>query len=857
MEGSSEKADQPARRRRGCMVRILLAILFLVICGAGVRVALPGVIERAVAFVSREYVGLPARIDNVDLGVVEGMVLLEGVTVGPKQDGVKPLDAAWNPPEIPRDTALLHFDRILIRFSWGALLEKTVRLTEVSLDSPVVRLVREADGMIDPLRHAKPAAPPAEEKKLEAEADSEPWRVEVAQFALNTPGVAIVDEKSSDKLLEFSLESFRLDDVGLRGMDVGFGAMGIEGPVLKVQRDFVLAESATATSAPAGSAPAGNATTVAGFRIRKIDVERAQFTWLSKEGPLDVQMTLRASGVTAAQGVKFPMDLAVQVLGGNVRLAGDVGVLPPSFHGNITWSDLPFPPLLLAAQPKFAAWLPSAKSGGDVSLDVDLGVGSGPPKLRIAGRSVLRDFQLTEPRGEVSVGWDELEVVARGIEVPIPDGSKPVGTVRADFDLIRFSSPSLRYTHPPGFLKSDEASAVPPGDSGPPVEVETKVERFEISGGTVEVKDTTTTPAASSSVKNLEVQLRDIRFPDPSVGSVSVRATLPSSSSLAVDGALGAGMAGDFTISLKSLDLPTFSPYAMAAGASLDAGEVSLDTKLSLRGAAVQAESDLVLSKFGISLRDPSSFSRQFGMPIDLAIALLSDPQGDIRLKIPVRMDEKGATVPVGTVVASALKAALVGALTTPLKLLGASLGGPGTSAGLAIPPVKSVAGSAELDVGAAGRADSLVKLLAGRPGMGLVLRGRTGPADNPIVAAQILMERTKAGDPLPEVKDAGLLARLSARQILLKRARGEAPRVSAKDEALMDRLVAAVVIPPERMASLAKSRAEKLANMLASRGVDRKKLTIGENEAAGDPGVVISLRPVQAGAKVPAKPTP
>jgi hypothetical protein len=342
-----------------------------------------------------------------------------------------------------------------------------------------------------------------------------------------------------------------------------------------------------------------------------------------------------------------------------------------------------------------------------------------------------------------------------------------------------------------------------------------------------------------------------VHFPDPQAKAIRIHAVLPKTSVLTIDGDLRPGNNGDFTVSLQKLDLPVFSPYAMAAGASLDAGQASIKTKVKMRGTTMQVDNELVLRKFGVSMRDPSTFERSFGMPIDLVLALLRDPSGDIKLKIPVKIDDKGAEVSTGAIIASALKAALLGALTSPLKLLGGAFeGAQGMVGGMfSIPAIKSRAGVAEPDADASARLDSVAKLLSERPTMGLTLRGRTGPADMPVVAEQVLVERIKNGKGLPDVEGTGILVRRRISQALTARDKsgaaktGEAPALSAEDKVVFDRCIAAAEVEPSRLDALAKSRAEKVRDLLVAKAIDAARVTVGEREADGDPGVVISLR--------------
>ena len=58
-------------------------------------------------------------------------------------------------------------------------------------------------------------------------------------------------------------------------------------------------------------------------------------------------------------------------------------------------------------------------------------------------------------------------------------------------------------------------------------------------------------------------------------------------------------------------------------------------------------------------------------MPLDLALALLRDPQGDIALPIPIEYGAQGASANIGTILLGALRAAITGAVTSPIKALG------------------------------------------------------------------------------------------------------------------------------------------------------------------------------------------
>jgi hypothetical protein len=205
---------------------------------------------------------------------------------------------------------------------------------------------------------------------------------------------------------------------------------------------------------------------------------------------------------------------------------------------------------------------------------------------------------------------------------------------------------------------------------------------------------------------------------------------------------------------------------------------------------------------------------------------------------------EKGAELGLGAVVASALKAALLGAVSAPLKMIGAAIGGgEGAAAGgLAIEPLPCVAGAAALAGDPGARLDGLAEMLSERPSVRLSLSGRVGAADRPILAEQLLVERWQRGEGLPELEGTSLLSRRRIGQALGRRAAGGATGLDPEDQALYERYVAAVAVPDERLAALAAARAALVRDQLAARGIAAARLELREPASEATPGVVIAI---------------
>jgi hypothetical protein len=508
-----------------------------------------------------------------------------------------------------------------------------------------------------------------------------------------------------------------------------------------------------------------------------------------------------------------------------------------------------------------AAWVKSCHAFGDLTVKARL---AGPESgVRIAGTAHVRDFAVGDPKAdEVSLAWKDLEVVAREVFVPLPEEGQPIQPTRVALERVRLESPDGRYTLPATSLAELLGGGAPPpeapaqGEPEPAAEesaaqpaaaeggaaapVELTLDSLEIVGARARFRDQTVTPASDTRVRDLSVAASDVRFPELRARNVRVRGLIPDATRFDLRGGLDQDT-GEFRLELERLALPPFNPYASGAGYQV-AGEASLESTLRMRGASYQADNQLVLHALRVDTQKAGDFEGRFGVPIDLALALLRDPKGDIRLPIPVSLDESGAGVDVGAVVGGALRQALTGALASPLKLVGAVLptGGGGKPS---LEPLACVPGGDGLAPDAQARLEPLASLLTQRPALGFRLAGRTGPEDRPVVAEQILVERALAGEDLPQVEDAGFLARRRVAGALAARGRAEAEELSPEDQALLERYKAALQIPPERMAALARRRAEAVRDVLGSaHGIDARRLELAEPGGEGAPGVIVEF---------------
>ncbi len=829
--------------RRGWRLWLLIAVAVLV----AVRVSAPYALEWAIERQATQALGVPVRVGDVDLWLVFGGVELEDLRIGQR---TVPMDT----PEVDPADALLAWSRVYARIGWLDLPFGRVRIRDLEVDEPALKLVRDENGRIEPL----PPAPPELEapEPVEDEGGGLPFLLD--RLAVKAANLRLLSaDPSRPGLVELSIEEFSLADLGLdeRG-EISLGGIGISGPKLRVLRDYAFEPPAPAEAPAAISARPPAGTSAPQYAVKRISIERAAFTLVMPETALDVAIGLQAEDVTAKADTTFPVKLAIEVAEGTVGIDARVGLDPLVFDGDVRWQGLHLPPLLATLGPGPATWVRSGVAGGNLHAALRLSPLAEAP-ARVTGTLSLSDLLVHDPAEDVSVAWKSLDVAIDEALVFLRPGA---GAPQVALASVRLVDPAIAYTLPAPALDELTAGAPAEGEPSPePPDVAAapptaapapriSLASLELTGGRLDFTDRTVTPFQKAELRALAIAAKDVRFPERDVRDLKLSAQLPGKGKLDVRGDLRGGN-GEIQLALDQMGLAPFNPYATSyGGVAIDSGSTTLKTDVKIRGARIDADNQLVIQQLGVSSHD-ASVVPGLGVPIDLALALLRDTKGDITLPIPVVVDEMGAGAGIGAIVAGALKAALVGALQSPLKGLGLVAGAfGGSEGGLGVEPLRCLPGAADLAPEEEQRLTALAEMLASRPTLALALHGRTGPADGPGLAEQILVERIETDDP-PELEGSGFFQRRRLTAALRDRARGRAHELSAEDTAMLARWIAAVEIPPARLQSLAGARAETLlARLVSEHGVPTTRVSVAGSAEPGDPGVVVDL----AAASVP-----
>ncbi|MGZ8165367.1 MAG: DUF748 domain-containing protein [Methylobacter sp.] len=177
---------------------------------------------------------------------------------------------------------------------------------------------------------------------------------------------------------------------------------------------------------------------------------------------------------------------------------------------------------------------------------------------------------------------------------------------------------------------------------------------------------------------------------------------------------------GDYNVELnfQGLPMPLISPYMVQfAGYKVEKGKLTLGLKYKVANNQLTASNSILIDQLtlGEKVENPDAVS----LPLELAIALLKDSSGKIKIDVPITGSLEDPKFRIGTIIVKALMNAISKVVTSPFNALASLIG---TKEDLST--INFAAGKAELDARQREKLDGLSKALKERPVLTLNVKG-------------------------------------------------------------------------------------------------------------------------------------
>ena len=632
-------------------------------------------------------------------------------------------------------------------------------------------------------------------------------------------------------------------------------------PFPLLQKMLAGEETPSGKPPPPAAPPAEGAGDAAwAWRVNEVRVTDATLDLLREGQPTAIGLTAGVKALSSDPSARTDLSVTLTPPEGSLNIAGGVVQQPLGFDGKLRIEALSLPKLLAPIDQPAAALV----RGG--VLDTDLGVAVGPPSgagekaARISGSIGLAGIDVAEPEpaGDAfGLAWKSLTLDIREVVVPAALGGAAAAPILATIDRVKLVETDVRVTRtgdgivlPAAFGGKTTAAAPPEGAAAAPVPstVDVRIAQATIERGRVQVEDRAVRPTYRNEIKPLNLRATGIRWPGPAIDKLRLDAETSGGAKLTVDGSMRGG-ATEVTAKVDGLPLAPFNPYAAGTGYGVGGGAASLESKFSMKGDAYHASGHIVLSRLAVTGdQGEALFQRQFGVPPSLALALLTDLAGNISLEIPVSGDRSGTSIDLASIVGQALAKAILGALTSPLKMIMA-IGTAGGKVESATPQaIQFRPGRAQLARGGEELLDQLAALLGRSPGLRIEVQGRAGADDERWLREQAL--RSEIEDSSGVMGSLFNVGELGEREVVMpvleKRAQDETAEIPAEVKDWFEARVAEQHVSAGQIAGLAAARADLVRAALVEQHVASERVVVAPADASTTgsqaPEVALSL---------------
>jgi len=637
-----------------------------------------------------------------------------------------------------------------------------------------------------------------------------------------------------------------------------------------------LVEPPGAASPKAGPPPSGSAGGKApGFRYRvgAVSLENVRVDVADLAAPRPVALAVDVQKCELADvnsDPEKPAQLRLEVLlgrSGRIRASGRIYPLAPRGEIELAADALDLSPFGPYLDPAVDVVLEGAALGAKVLASFD----GRRPELAwsLRGEVSLDGLRLRDGlRHEDFLGWRSLRL--EGIEAT--PGRAAIRAVRllelklraTVFEDHRTNLAVILRRPPPGAGGGD----APAGGRGEPARAEPRAARageqrwsiasLRIAKGQASFVDRSVSPPAIVDVGDIDVQVRGLSSDARSKAVVQASASL-GGAPLSLQGSLQPQFAGDSTdlaIQSKAIDLTPLGPYvAKYVGYSLQKGKLDLDLRYTVKDRKLEAANVARIDQF--TLGDKSDSPDATSLPVKLGLAVLTDPDGVIRLDVPAGGSIDDPAFSIGRMVWHAVVNLFTKVMLSPFAALGNLFGG-GTEN---LDVLDFPAGQASLDPAADKKLKVLAKALRERPALRLDVEGVADEAvDGEALRREAVQDEVRRAkwsalrrkDPAVALDSVVVQPQEYPRWVeaawkALPPAPGAASspppgdsKATPRVEEMEERLLAAVAVSPEAYRELAARRAEEArVRLLADGGIDpgRVFLVEGGQRAAKEKG--------------------
>lgn len=574
----------------------------------------------------------------------------------------------------------------------------------------------------------------------------------------------------------------------------------------------------------------------------------------------DTPLSLRLAGSARAAGIQgggeAPLAFSATLRaasGGELRLEGRAAQDGRNVEARLQLTDVELAPAAALVERHATVRLAGGSVGGDFRLRYEAGA---PARLHADGRTQLKGLRINDAEsGENLLAARRVD--AEG-ELQLGPGRLLLRKVSVERPAARLIIDRERQLNLANLMRQRRAGQAEQGGAAaaaPRAEpaFALRIERIELHEGEVDFADYSLVLPFSTRVEALSGVVLGVDNRPQSEAVIDARGRIRPYGEARATGRIrpfAPAELTDLTVNFDNVEMPQLSPYsATFAGRTIAAGRLWLTVRYRVFDRVLDGNNAVTLQDFRLGERVEAP--NALDLPLELALALLKDPDGRVHLEVPVRGNLGDAHFEYGQVVRDALGNVLRRVVTAPFRWL-ARLGGGGEDD--EADAVAFEAGSARLSPVEEEKLQRLATALAQRPQLQLTVRGVHLAADEDALRREAARQTVAAaaGQPADATgpldfgdaavrravaeryeQSAGSAALAAFRRDFTLRKDGGGE--TALHRELFDRLAAQQPVSPGAPAKLARRRSEAVLAYLTANGLAAGRARAAAATAADD----------------------
>jgi len=480
-------------------------------------------------------------------------------------------------------------------------------------------------------------------------------------------------------------------------------------------------------------------------------------------------LDLRVEKISTAKNSKGKLSLSLLLnKRGKISTTGSIGLDPISAELKMDLKGIEID----AFQSYFADKVKITVTSGAFSTTGNLSLGSvgnQELKLNYRGNAALSNFSsINKTNAEDFLKWESLSFNGLNVGInPFLTDIKGIsltnfysrvimnagGTLNLQ-EILEKGEPKAETPTPPVTQEKttpQEKAPLSPKESSKNIKIGT----ITLQGGRIDFSDRSLKPDYSAKLTEIGGRISGLSSEETTLAEVDLRGKLDDYAPLEITGKINPlkeDLYVDLKVRFKDMELSPTTPYAgKYVGYTVEKGKLSFDLKYLIVKKKLESQNYIHLDQ--LTLGDKVESPQATKLPVKLAIALLKDRKGEIKLDIPVTGSLDDPKFSIWGILLKILINLIAKAATSPFSLLGAVFGG-----GEELSFVEFDYGITTLTEPNAKKIETIVKALYERPSLKMDLEGhvdmekdREGLKQylfNKKLKAQKLKEMVKKGDP-------------------------------------------------------------------------------------------------------------